>query len=128
MKAITIKEPFATLVKDGIKIYETRSWKTKYRGELYIHAGKSISKSNNVPTAINYLKSEMKPGYILCKVKLVDCIEMTSDFIDYIKDNTNEEDYGRYEIGRYAWKMEVIEVLKEPIPCKGQLGLWNYED
>ena len=40
MKVISIKEPFATLIKDGIKIYETRSWKTNYRGEIYIHASK----------------------------------------------------------------------------------------
>ena len=39
MKVITIKEPFASLVADGIKKVETRSWKTNYRGEIYIHAG-----------------------------------------------------------------------------------------
>lgn len=46
MKVLTIKEPFASLIKDKKKFIETRSWKTKYRGELYIHAGKSIYKKN----------------------------------------------------------------------------------
>lgn len=39
MKVLTIKEPFATLIKNKIKHIETRSWKTNYRGEIYIHAG-----------------------------------------------------------------------------------------
>lgn len=39
MKVLTIKEPFATLIKNKVKYIETRSWKTKYRGELYIQAG-----------------------------------------------------------------------------------------
>ena len=42
MKAITIKQPFASLIAAGLKEYEFRTWKTNYRGELLIHAGKSI--------------------------------------------------------------------------------------
>ena len=38
MKVLSIKEPFATLIKAGKKKIETRSWKTSYRGKLYIHA------------------------------------------------------------------------------------------
>ena len=126
MKVISIKEPFATLIKDKVKIYETRSWKTNYRGEIYIHASLSLSKSDNVKTANKYLKSDIKPGYILCKCELIDCILMTKDFIDYINKETNESDYGRYEVGRYAWKLRVIEVLPKPISAKGKLGIWNY--
>ena len=126
MKVLSIKEPFASLIKDGVKVYETRSWKTTYRGEIYIHASKSISKSANSQKALGYIKSEINPGYILCKCKLVDCIYMDSEFINHIINETNENDYGLYEIGRYAWKLEVIEVLKEPIFAKGKLGIWNY--
>ena len=42
MKALTIKQPFATLIAKGDKHYEFRSWKTNYRGEILIHAGKSV--------------------------------------------------------------------------------------
>ena len=128
MKVLSIKEPFATLIKDGVKIYETRSWKTNYRGELYIHASLAISKSDNASSgrASKHLKSEIKPGYILCRCNLVDCIPMTEDFINYIKKETNESDYGTYGEGRYAWKLELLEVLYEPIPAKGKLGIWNY--
>ena len=126
MKVLSIKEPFATLIKDGVKIYETRSWKTNYRGEIYIHASLSLSKSERVESANKYLKSEIKPGFILCKCELVDCIPMTDEFIKYINKETSEYDYGLYSEGRYAWKLRVLEVLEEPIPAKGKLGIWNY--
>ena len=126
MKVLSIKEPFATLIKDGVKIYETRSWKTNYRGEIYIHASLSLSKSERVESANKYLKSEIKPGFILCKCELVDCIPMTDGFIKYINKETSEYDYGLYSEGRYAWKLRVLEVLEKPIPAKGKLGIWNY--
>ena len=126
MKVLSIKEPFATLIKDGVKIYETRSWKTNYRGEIYIHASLSLSKSERVESANKYLKSEIKPGFILCKCELVDCIPMTDEFIKYINKETSEYDYGLYSEGRYAWKLKVLEVLEKPIPAKGKLGIWNY--
>lgn len=40
MKAISLLEPWASLIKEKVKYIETRSWQTKYRGELYIHASK----------------------------------------------------------------------------------------
>ena len=126
MKVLSIKEPFATLIKDGVKIYETRSWRTNYRGEIYIHASLSLSKSERVESANKYLKSEIKPGFILCKCELVDCIPMTDEFIKYINEETSEYDYGLYSEGRYAWKLKVLEVLDEPIPAKGKLGIWNF--
>ena len=46
MKVITIKQPFASLIAAGIKEYEFRTWKTKYRGEIFIHAGKGIGCGN----------------------------------------------------------------------------------
>ena len=42
MKAITLTQPWATLVAIGAKRIETRSWRTFYRGPLAIHAGKTL--------------------------------------------------------------------------------------
>ena len=42
MKALTIIQPWATLIASGHKMNETRSWKTNYRGEVLIHAGKNL--------------------------------------------------------------------------------------
>ena len=128
MKVLSIKEPFDTLIKDGVKRYETRSWKTNYRGEIYIHASIGLSTSLNKEKGMFYLKSDIKPGYILCRCNLVDCILMDEDFINYIETETTEKDYGDYRLGRYAWELEVLEVLETPILAKGRLGIWNYEN
>ncbi|TRU31740.1 MAG: ASCH domain-containing protein [Microcystis aeruginosa Ma_QC_B_20070730_S2] len=40
MKAISLWQPWASLVANGLKLYETRGWPTKYRGVLAIHAAK----------------------------------------------------------------------------------------
>ena len=126
MKVLTIREPFATLIKDKVKIYETRSWKTNYRGEIYIHAAKIRSKASNASIASTYLKSRENPEHIICKCLLKDCIYMDEDFINNVKKNKEEYNSGHYEIGHYAWQLEVIEVLEEPIYAKGQLGIWNF--
>ena len=130
MKVLTIKEPFATLIKNKIKYIETRSWQTKYRGELYIQASiaplsKSVKSRMELSTLYN--EEELKYGYIICKCNLIDCIYMSEDFINESK----KKDYknfiaGHYEIGRYAWVLDDIEPIK-PIKVKGQLGIWNYD-
>ena len=40
MKAITIWQPWASLLACGGKRFETRSWATSYRGPIAIHAAK----------------------------------------------------------------------------------------
>lgn len=130
MKVLSIKEPFASLIKERIKTVETRSWKTKYRGEIYIHA--SLKKINIKDERIKKLlellpNKDMQYGHIICKCNLIDCIYMDEDYVNNIKKNKQEYLCGHYEVGRYGWVLELIEVLKEPIPAKGHLGIWNYE-
>lgn len=131
MKVLSLKEPFATLIKNKKKYIETRSWKTNYRGELYIHAsiakiGKSIDGRDELIKLIN--NDEMGYGYILCKCELEDCILMTEGYIERIKKQEPEQYVcGRYEVGRYAWILKNIEPLTNPIIAKGQLGIWNYK-
>ena len=122
MKVITIKEPYATLIKNNVKLIETRSWKTSYRGKLYIHA--SLIKNNKINDEIKmyYNEEDLKMGYIICKCNLVDCIYMSESFINNLKkDNYIEYLCGNYEIGRYAWILKDVKVLKYPIKVKGKL-------
>ena len=127
MKVISIKEPYATLIKEKKKYIETRSWKTTYRGEIYIHASIS-SNLNKLKSDIKELFNEkqLNHGNIICKCKLVDCIYMTKEFVEDMKQN-NYQEYlcGLYEEGRYAWILKDIEEIN-PIPAKGQLNIWNY--
>lgn len=130
MKVLSLTEPCATLIKEKKKLIETRSWKTNYRGELYIHASKTkIPKEwrDNLELMALVKDIPLNYGKIICKCKLVDCIYMTEDFVNEIKTN-NQEEYicGNYKEGRYAWILEDIEDIK-PILATGHLGVWNYE-
>lgn len=122
VKVLSIKEPYASLIMMNIKKIETRSFKTNYRGELYIHA--SLSKSNQ-NSELSKLISPMY-GEIICKCSLVDCVLMTDEFIENLKkENPMEYKCGHYEVGRYAWILEDIKIIK-PIKAKGKLGIWNF--
>ena len=132
MKVLSIKEPYATLIKNKKKYIETRSWKTNYRGELYIHAsvseiGEDVKNRKDLMELVS--DDEMGYGNILCKCELIDCIYMTEEYINYIKKNEYEQYIcGHYEVGRYAWVLKNIEPLKFPIQVKGRLGIWSYDD
>ena len=122
MKVLSLKEPYATLIKEKKKLIETRSFKTNYRGELYIHA--SMTK-NKVNTNLLKLVENLNYGYIICKCNLVDCIYMTEDYVENMKNNYQEYICGDYQVGRYAWILEDVEEI-QPIKAKGNLGIWNY--
>lgn len=130
MKVLSIKEPYATLIMTKDKQIETRSFKTNYRGELYIHAsGKTLSKEawNNHDLKKWMENRTFNFGYIICKATLKDCIYMDEDFIEQIKKNPKEYQLGLYEVGRYAWILENIEPIPK-IPAKGRLNIWNYKE
>ena len=129
MKVLSVKEPFATLILNGIKKIETRSWKTNYRGELFIHAsGKTFAKEFLINDfVINLIKDmDMNYGNIICKCNLVDCVYMDDKFIKNIKKNQIEYNCGEYKVGRYAWIIDDIKPIYL-IPTKGKLNIWNYD-
>lgn len=122
VKVLSIRESYASLIKMKIKTIETRSFKTNYRGELYIHA--SLSKSN-VDDELSKLVMPMY-GKIICKCKLVDCVLMTENYVKEIKEKMPMEyKCGLYEAGRYAWILESVEEI-DAIEAKGKLGIWNF--
>ena len=129
MKVLSLTEPYATLIKKGIKTIDTRSWKTSYRGKLFIHASSTpIPKEYraNLELMSHVDLNELNYGNIICSCELTDCVEMTESFIEEIRKNQNEFITGVYAAGRYAWILKSITVLEQPIPAKGHLGIWNY--
>ncbi|MBQ6415167.1 MAG: ASCH domain-containing protein [Butyrivibrio sp.] len=131
MKAISLTQPYAELIKNGTKKVETRSWKTDYRGIVYIHASATkVSKESKENTELMKLAGNgaMDFGKIICSCNLVDCVKMTDDYVENMKNNNhNEFVAGVYSAGRYAWIFEDIKALDEPFEMKGHLGLWNFE-
>ncbi len=125
MKVLTIKQPWATLIMQGYKRFEFRSWQTKYRGDLLIHAGKGIDKEA-IKRLEKYLPKELLTGKILGKVTLVDCIKMSPEFKERLL-KENKDIYAKSSFQEnYGWQMDNVQVFKEPIEIKGHLSLWEY--
>ncbi|MBR6133426.1 MAG: ASCH domain-containing protein [Bacilli bacterium] len=126
MKVLTIREPWASLIVNGYKKYEFRSWKTKYRGKLLIHAGSKLEK--DMVSRFSLYNLDYKMGYIVGEANLVDCILVDEDFNNRLLKENNIV-YGKSNhVEKYAWKLEDIVMYKEPIYVKGKLGLWDYND
>ena len=121
LKVLSLIEPWATLIKKGKKVIETRSWKTSYRGDLYIHASCKKIKRSDAHT-IELLKLipnvDMEYGNIICKCKLVDCI--TKEYT--LKDTLNEvknyrPDYIMAEITTATCEYDYQTLNAIKIPC-----------
>lgn len=124
MKVLTIKEPWASLITNGYKEYEFRSWKTNYRGKILIHAGMGIDK-DMIDRFKDYNLKYMS-GCIIGEADLVDCILVNEDFIDNLR-KINPIVYAQSNhIEAYAWKLENVKKYDKAVYIKGKLGLWNY--
>jgi len=137
MKAITLTQPWASLVDMRKKQIETRSWHTPYRGELVIHAAKgypvwakNLAWQPEFRNALGW-QADMEKlvrGAALCVVRLVACVPTTGlhklDIVG-IKPHISEVHFGDYSEGRWAWAFEYVRHLETPVPMRGALGLWD---
>lgn len=135
MKAITLTQPWATLVAIGAKRVETRSWSTLYRGRIAIHAAKGFPAEARMLLAerpfSTYLGDQRGidlPRGAIVAVARITSVKVTmgrvpSSFVD--PRCPHEFEFGNYETGRSAWFLDDVRKLEQPIPCKGALGLWD---
>lgn len=133
MKAISLWQPWAALMEAGLKTVETRSWPTRYRGQLAIHAAKRPM-GHQEKTLLNRWGSLglvdhplhlglFAYGKIVAVVELVDC--RPTEFFD---PGYKEGEFGNYAPGRWAWVTRNLKVLDEPIPYRGRQGLFEIPD
>lgn len=147
MKALSLTQPWATLVAIGAKRIETRSWYTSYRGPLAIHASNgyprwamSVCLEEPFRTALHDVPGPLAPaacrGLIVATCRLVDCrLIVETDLARTVNTNRRmlppsepERSFGDYAAGRYAWILDNVQALTEPIPAKGKLGLWEWAE
>lgn len=138
MKALTIWQPWAQLLATGTKNIETRSWGTRYRGPILIHAAKVDHQyivlrypheSFQYFEEAEAIYKDFPLGAIIGQANLSECIQMDQGYCDRMKEQNPEEyAFGNYEPGRYAWVMKDAVLFDKPIPVKGRQGLWNWED
>ena len=126
MKALSLIQPWATLVLTGAKGFETRSWTTSYRGPLLIHAAKGFPVSARVfahtEFTLGRLPARIARGAIIGRVvlKTIHRAEIIAPTL-----TTLERLYGDYTPGRWAWELAEAEMFETPIPYKGALGLFE---
>lgn len=134
MKTLTLWQPYASLIADGLKQYETRSWSTKYRGVMLIHSSKKWDGTLKAerdhlarthPALSHYWNLDLPLGCIVVAVELVK-VHRVEDIRDELSEL--ERAVGNYADKRFAWEMKVVKIPDEPIPAKGQQGLWEYID
>lgn len=193
--ALSLWQPWASLVALGAKTIETRSWSTKYRGPLLIHAarrepewgrfgdfdsepfwrGEDLrhindcecadgevdqrcgrrSRHRTVLTRNALLYADLPLGAIVASCRLVDVVPMidacgtdvdapahlcrSGDTLllhrpesDPFHDGETERDvsdqapFGDFAAGRFAWLLDAVTALAEPIPARGHQGLWGW--
>ncbi len=148
MKALSLTQPWASLVAKGAKKIETRSWATSYRGPLAIHASKSfptwaremVYDKDFILALFGCFEGSWKrlpTGAVLAICELVDVIRIDEAIWfpackgigtkrQYWELSKQERAFGDYSIGRHAWLLANIVPLPEPIPAKGALQLWEW--
>ena len=79
MIALSIRQPWAWLIVNGFKNVENRTWKTPFRGEFLVHAGKTKNKQE-LSWAIDFVRPlgivpVFRLGGIVGTAKITDCVE-----------------------------------------------------
>lgn len=137
MKAITLWQPWATLIAIGAKHFETRSWATRHRGPLAIHASKRSVDSGDWPVAINAALSgagfgwygqELPYGCVVCMVDLIDCYRTEKVQLEewFEPHKEREMAFGDFTPGRFAWQLENVRFC-ENLSARGAQGLWEWD-
>jgi hypothetical protein len=157
MKALTLYQPWATLIAMGFKEVETRDWYTAYRGPMAIHAGMKrdvdgqvlwlgITGAKDVVDTVDrfQLFHTLPFGAVVATCNLVAClptgIHKRSGFDVTHRDVALqsfhftpslgwdvEERFGNYAPGRWAWILRDVVPVNPPIPCHGWQKLWTLQ-
>jgi hypothetical protein len=139
---ISLLQPWATLLVTkhpmhlwAVKQWETRSWATKHRGFILIHASKKFSVEQQELCSADpfnkYLPESLPLGGIIGSVFIDRIIEteLWKDKHDFAREYSDEFRFGNFSDGRYAWKCsEPVAFSKENIiSCNGALSVWEYD-
>jgi len=143
VKALTMTQPWASLVAIGENTIETRSWNTRYRGPLAIHAAKGFPPDARalcrrqpyraVLARHGYAGAgELPLGGIIAVAVLEEVLMFDRDSLRRVRDEArrralpaHEADFGDFSPGRFGFVLRQVRRLATPIPVRGMLGLWT---
>ncbi|MFZ7112871.1 MAG: ASCH domain-containing protein, partial [Desulfatiglandales bacterium] len=121
MKALSIKQPWAWLIVNGVKDVENRNWRSDYRGPLLIHASRTWDRKGYdfvCDRLGEYLasKEQFAFGALIGRVEMIDCVSSP----DHLPAQSR-----RWFFGEYGFVFKQAEAFTDPIPYKGRLGLFD---
>ena len=135
MKALTISQPYASLIASGEKWVENRTWHTSYRGPLAIHAGQKSSyltpkELRSYPT-----------GVVVATCELLGCLNLSEAERYYSQGafypEARQMGWGNagllsfleheYTDGPWCWILANVKKLEIPIPAIGKQRFWEFE-
>lgn len=139
MRALSLWEPWASLMRFDEKRFETRSWHTNYRGPIAIHASKNREelelaleepfRSVLISHGVQKI-GDLTFGAFVAVADLRVCVPTgRSVYLPEIEKHRAEHEYsfGNYEPGRFAWHCTNLRPLREPLPARGMQGLWTLD-
>jgi len=134
VKAITLWQPWATLIALNLKHFETRSWATNYRGPLAIHAAKRKADNSEMNDTIRkclmsagyeHYVSDLPYGCVVCTVTLA-AVYPTEQATNLPFFAIRERWFGDFTPGRFAWRLDnVLQVANAP--ARGSQGFWEWQ-
>lgn len=118
MRALSLWQPWASLIYDERKTVETRHWEMRYRGPLAIHAAMRVEKE--ACRDFGYDAKTIPRGAVLCIVRVQTCVRFPSLLV-------SPDEYGDFEPGRFGFLLTMLEKFDPPIPAKGKQFLWDWK-
>lgn len=138
MKALSVWQPWASLIITGHKKIETRSWPAPYsvRGQrIALASTKAVRREQRLAAGDDAFQEQffltglpriddLPMGCVLGTVIISSCREVDSDLMQALQ--PAEEAFGWYGPGRFAWFLEDPQPLAIPVPVRGGQGLWEW--
>lgn len=126
MKALSLWQPWASLMADGRKKIETRHWRPPawlVGQQVAIHATKRVD--NSFSRQCGYDPLAIPRGCVVAIVRLDKFEKFTEAFKQEIM-LYPEGGYGDFEMGRFGWFCTLIEKLNPPAEAIGHQGIWDW--
>ena len=151
MKALTLHQPWASLIAYGVKAIETRSWappKALLGERIAIHAGRRVARaglSSRVWYAVEGLYGSewwnaIPTSAVVCTAVLADArrvqwvgadqeLHLTHSLTGVTSgEKVKADPYGDFGVGRWLWFLRELGPVEPPVPAVGHQGFWDWEE
>ncbi|WP_405797712.1 ASCH domain-containing protein [Streptomyces sp. NBC_01506] len=117
MRSLTIKQPWADAITHGTKRVENRSWTTRYRGPVLIHAGATYDPMGR------FIITDREALAAWPDTRRA--VIATAELVDIHAASAGGCCAPWSEPNAYHWALTQVRTLSEPVPATGRLRLWT---